>query len=95
MGAIVLVGLLYYRPVRTYLERREAVAVRQAQVQALRERRDSLERRLRYVSSEAAVAREARRLGYVKPGERLFIVKGIPAWRAQERARATIARDGR
>ncbi len=25
--------------------------------------------------------REARRLGYVKPGERLFIVKGINAWR--------------
>jgi hypothetical protein len=27
------------------------------------------------------VTREARRLGYVKPGERLFIVKGIGAWR--------------
>jgi hypothetical protein len=25
--------------------------------------------------------REARRLGLVKPGERLFIVKGIAAWR--------------
>jgi len=25
--------------------------------------------------------REARRLGLVKPGERLFIVRGIAAWR--------------
>jgi hypothetical protein len=25
--------------------------------------------------------REARRLGLVKPGERLFIVQGIDAWR--------------
>ena len=48
-----------------------------------------------HVESEAAVAREARRIGYVKPGERLFIVKGIPVWRAAERAGATIARGGR
>jgi hypothetical protein len=27
------------------------------------------------------VAREARRLGYVRQGEHLFIVKGIGAWR--------------
>ena len=91
VGALVLVGLLYYRPVRTYFERRDAVAARQARVRALAERHAALERRLRYVSSKAAVAREARRLGYVKPGERLFIVKGIPAWRARERGEATIA----
>jgi cell division protein FtsB len=91
VGALVLVGLLYYRPVRTYFERRDALADRQAQVNALAARRASLDRRLRYVSSEAAVAREARRLGYVKPGERLFIVKGISRWRALRHAGATIA----
>jgi len=95
VGALVLVALLYYRPVRTYLERRDAVAERQAQVQALAERRAELQRRLAYASSEEAVAREARRLGYVEPGERLYIVKGIPAWRAQQRERATIDADGR
>jgi len=47
------------------------------------------------VRSEAAVAREARRIGYVKPGEQLFIVKGIAAWRAAKRTGATIARGGR
>jgi cell division protein FtsB len=95
VGALMLVGLLYYRPVRTYLERSDTVAARQAQVDALAARRATLERRLRYVSSEEAVAREARRIGHVKPGERLFIVKGIPAWRAQQRDGATIARGGR
>lgn len=89
VGALVLVGLLYYRPLSTYLERRDAVADRRAVVAALDAQRIALERRYRYVRSEAAVRREARRLGYVKPGERLFIVKGIPAWRS------TIARDGR
>ena len=95
VGALVLVGLLYYRPVRTYLERQDTAAARQAQVAALVQRRAALERRLRYVESEAAVAREARRIGYVKPGEQLLIVKGIPAWRAAKRSGATIARGGR
>lgn len=95
VGALVLVGLLYYRPVRTYLERSESVAARQAQVDALAARRAQLARQLRYASSEEAVAREARRIGYVKPGERLFIVKGIPRWRSELRERATIARGER
>lgn len=94
MGALVLVGLLYYRPVHNYLDRRGAVHGRQAEVAALSGENERLSRRLRYVESEAAVAREARRLGYVKPGERLFIVKGIPAWRVDQRARATIGRGG-
>ena len=95
MGAIVLVGLLYYRPVRNYADRRAAVAERQAEVRRLDEQRRELERRYRYVTSEAAVAREARRVGYVKPGERLFIVKGIAAWEARRRRGATIAPHGR
>jgi cell division protein FtsB len=95
VGALVLVGLLYYRPVRAYLQRSDTVASRQAQVDVLAQRHAVLERRLRYVRSRAAVAREARRLGYVKPGERLFIVKGIPAWRSSERDGATIAPSGR
>ena len=87
VGALVLVGLLYYRPVRAYLDRSNAAAARQAQVDALAQRHAALERRLRYVASRAAVAREARRLGYVKPGERLFIVKGIDEWRQTRRTR--------
>ena len=89
VGALVLVGLLYY------LERSETLAAREAQVDALAAESAALARQLRYASSEEAVAREARRIGYVKPGERLFIVKGIPGWRAQQRDRATIARGER
>ena len=94
VGALLLVGLLYYRPLQNYLDRRAAVAERRADVSVLAGEHEKLARRLRYVESDAAVAREARRLGYVKPGERLFIVKGIPAWRAARKARATIASGG-
>jgi hypothetical protein len=47
-GGLVLIALLYWKPLRTY---------------------------------EHHLIREARRLGLVKPGEQLFIVRGIAAWR--------------
>jgi cell division protein FtsB len=83
LGVLVLclVGLLYYRPAKSYFEKRAKLADRAAEVQRLRAQNVRLERRLTISNSEAALAREARRLGFVKPGEQLFIVKGIPEWR--------------
>ena len=86
-AAIVLIGFLYYKPVRTYLETREQLARRAADVRALEVERDGLKRRLADSASAAALTREARRLGYVRPGEQLYIVKGIPAWRRAHTAR--------
>ena len=51
-------------------------------------RNAALERRLAEADTPEALAREARRLGYVKPGERLFIVKGIDAWRRAQALKA-------
>ena len=92
VGALCLIALLYYRPLRTYVETHHALVRRDADVQALRSERRSLERKLSETQTQSALVREARRLGYVKPGERLFIVKGIEAW---ERAQRTIRRHGR
>ena len=92
VGGIVLVALLYYRPLRTYVEKRHEVAQRQAELSALRAASRLLEQRAADSGSVATVERQARRLGLVKPGERLFIVKGIAAW---QRARSTIEHGGR
>jgi cell division protein FtsB len=92
VGALCLVALLYYRPVRAYFETRHTLVHRDAAVQVLRAQRRALERKLANAETDSALVREARRLGYVKPGERLFIVKGLEAWRAAQR---TIRRHGR
>ena len=92
VGALLLMGLLYYRPLHTYVSTRAAVADRAEEVRRLRGERRALEQRLASSTSEAALVREARRLGLVKPGERLFIVKGIEAW---QRAQRTIEGHGR
>jgi cell division protein FtsB len=92
-----LVGFLYYRPLVAYLDAREALARRGAEVATLRQQQRALERRFRDERSPQALVREARRLAYVKPGEQLFIVKGIEQWRrerARTRAGATLREDG-
>jgi cell division protein FtsB len=80
VGAFVVVGILYYRPARTYLHTRHAVAERTAEVRKLRRQHEHLQRLVAASTSDAELAREARRLGLVKPGEQLFIVKGINRW---------------
>ena len=85
----MLVALLYYRPLKAYLGAHGELAQKQAQVQALKAERARLKHRLGASTSISTLAREARALGYVKPGERLFIVKGINQWRARERASYT------
>jgi cell division protein FtsB len=88
LGVVVLLALLYYRPVRTYVHTKHTLAVRTAEVDALATRKRNLEDRLAEIESGATLIRGARRLGLVKPGEHLFIVRGIPEWRrAHSRSR--------
>jgi Septum formation initiator len=85
-AVLVLVAFLYYRPLISYVQTRGDLDRRRADVAGLRAERATLERRLARSTSIASLRREARRIGFVRPGERLFIVKGIPEWR-RERAR--------
>jgi cell division protein FtsB len=81
MATLVVVALLYFRPVKSYLETRSSLQQRQAEVEELRAKRDDLARRLEDADTPEALARRARKLGLVKPGEQLFIVKGIEEWK--------------
>jgi len=86
---VALVGVavyLYYRPLASYVETRRDLTARQAEVQTLRTVKAGLERRLETFTSLEATEREARRIGFVRPGEQLFVVKGIPDWRRQQRS---------
>ena len=86
MGALVLVGLLYYRPLHDYFSARSQRAARAAAVHRLQKEQAALERRVDHASSLAALAAAARALGYIRPGEQLFIVKDIPQWRRRHHA---------
>jgi cell division protein FtsB len=92
VAAVVIVGYFYYHPLRTYFETRSQLASRRAEVGRLAAQKRELQQRLEASTTADALAREARALGYVRPGEHLFIVKGIQEWL---RAHATLAPGGR
>ena len=81
LGAIALLGFLYWKPLKTYFRTKHELQARRAEVHALKVEQRRLAQRIAAVGSTPQLVREARRLGLVKPGERLFIVKGIPSWR--------------
>lgn len=77
----MLVAYLYYRPLSSWIHTRGALAKRTSQVQVLESQKATLERELEQATSLPQLARSARRIGLVRPGERLFIVKGVAGWR--------------
>jgi cell division protein FtsB len=97
VGVALFVAFLYYQPLASYLQTRSALNERTAEVERLRDERARLRARLADSETVTALAREARRMRLVKPGERIFIVKGVAEWRraqARAKAEATLGGDG-
>ena len=78
---VVVIGYAYYHPLKSWLETRHELSSRRAEVGQLLTQKRALKDRLAFSASSDALAREARRLGFIRPGEHLFIVKGIQAWK--------------
>jgi cell division protein FtsB len=87
LATLAIVALLYYRPLKSYVETRSALIERRSEVRQLRAKRNELARRLEDADTPEALARRARKLGLVRPGEQLFIVKGIEEVRRKARTR--------
>ncbi|HYY02297.1 MAG TPA: septum formation initiator family protein [Gaiellaceae bacterium] len=81
VAVVLIVGYFYYHPIRTYFATKHELGSTRAEVRQLRSEKSKLTQRLAAAASTQALARAARELGYVRPGEHLFIVKGIEAWK--------------
>jgi cell division protein FtsB len=88
---IALIGYAYYHPLRSWLETRSELHSRSDEVAQLAALKRGLQQRVHSSESLDSVARQARQLGYIRPGEHLFIVKGIKAW---EKAHARLGAGG-
>ena len=80
-----VMAFLYARPISSYLDTRDRLAERRAEVASLRAERARVTARLERATSLDELARAARAIGYVRPGEHLFIVKGTAAWSRRHR----------
>ena len=78
IGVCVLIAILYIRPLVSILSARGEASERRAEVERLQATNDRLNRRVKALKSPAALELEARRLGMVKPGERAYVIKGLP-----------------
>ncbi|MFZ1879641.1 MAG: septum formation initiator family protein [Gaiellaceae bacterium] len=87
VAGLTLVAFLYWKPAHTYMHTKQQLQARNAEVQVLRVQKAHLEKRIAQAATGGQLVREARRLGLVKPNERLFIVKGIPAWRRAQHSK--------
>ena len=66
LAVVLVIALGYVQPLRAYLDARDEVAVRQADIAVLDGERQRLERRLEFTGTDAFIEREARRLGLVR-----------------------------
>jgi cell division protein FtsB len=89
IGLIVLLAVAvgYVQPLRAYRDASANVAERKTEVQRMASGNARLAQRIAETETPEFVAREARKLGLVRPGERLFIVTGIDEWKKERRAR--------
>jgi hypothetical protein len=64
--------------VRGYLHQRSELAEQRAALTALEARRDALGRQLVALRRPEVLEARARELGLVRPGERTFLIRGLP-----------------
>jgi cell division protein FtsB len=84
IAVLVLVALLYYRPLHDYTSSRDQLAQRRGELVKLKHQHAALERKHQQASSPTALAAQERLLGYIRPGDHLYIVKDIRQWRRRQ-----------
>jgi cell division protein FtsB len=81
IAVIAAIAFAYVQPIRAYLAAEEDIEKHRAQRSALLHQQAGLRHRLQQVETDAFVEREARRIGLVRPGETLYVVKGVQRWK--------------
>lgn len=77
---VVLLGvvLLYVGPARSWFSTWGTSKAKHAQVEQLRAEHARLEHAVHALHQPATLMRRAREMGMVKPGERAYVVRGLP-----------------
>jgi cell division protein FtsB len=78
IGVLALVVYLYIGPARTWISTYAEARDKRAEVARLQAENRQLRARRAELRGAGALEREARRLGMVKPGERAYVVRGLP-----------------
>ncbi len=77
-AVFVGVVLLYVHPLLSIWSTRQDAAKRRSEVVRLSGEQRELRGRIAALRGDKALEREARRLGMVRPGERAYVITGLP-----------------
>jgi cell division protein FtsB len=75
---LVVIALLYIGPARSYWGALGQAKEKRSEVKRLRAEHQRLQARYESLKKPGTLEREARKLGYVKPGEKAYVVEGLP-----------------
>lgn len=78
LGVLIALALLYVGPALSYVDTRGRAKAQQAEVARLKAENERLLARRSALRRPGTLEREARKLGYVKAGERAYVVSGLP-----------------
>jgi cell division protein FtsB len=70
--------VLYIGPARSYVQALGESKARHAELNELEAEKRAREARNRALGDDRVLEREARRLGYVRPGERAYVIEDLP-----------------
>ena len=79
IAVCLLVVSLYLRPLIAIWSARGEAATRHSELTKLQRENVQLSKRVEALKNPAALEREARSLGMVKPGETAYVINGLPA----------------
>jgi cell division protein FtsB len=75
---LLAVALAYVGPARSLLSTWRASNAKQEQLRTLEREHEALLSRVKQLRDPRTVQAQARRLGMVRPGERSYVVRGLP-----------------
>jgi hypothetical protein len=77
VAVILAIAVAYVQPIRSYYRAKDDLARKRETRTALLRKQAALRHRLDLVATDDFIAREARRIGLVRPGEHLYVVRGL------------------
>ena len=78
LGTLFVIILLYVSPAKHWVEQSRTADAQRHELGDLTRDNRVLRRRVRELGGGSALAREARRLGMIRRGERAFVIENLP-----------------
>lgn len=79
LAVLFAILLAYISPITNWVRQSETARHERTELHELQRENEALKLRVRDLKQPAALEREARKLGMIRPGERAYVIENLPA----------------